>query len=71
MTNRLIFHFPNSTIVIESDNTEKLSELCDFCKKELGAYHSTENFEEYTVDEMNEELSNKFHSKRFELNLIN
>jgi len=71
MTNRLVIHFPNSSITIDSDSVEKLTVLSGFCKKELGAYHSTEAINDLTVDNnLNEEMSNKFHSLTFELGLI-
>ena len=70
MTNQLVIHFPNSTITIDTDNVKKLTTLSDFCKKELGAYHSTESVTELTVDKLSEEYSNLFNSKLFELGLI-
>ena len=70
MTNQLVIHFPNSSITIDNDNVKKLTTLSDFCKKELGAYHSTESENELTIDKLSEESSNKFNSKLFELGLI-
>lgn len=70
MTNQLVIHFPNSTITIDTDNIKKLSALSDFCKKDLGAYHSSESEQELTIDKLSEESSNLFNSKIFELSLI-
>ena len=70
MTNRLVIRFPNSSITIDSDSSDKLISLSDFCKKDFGAYYATENTNELTVDNLSEEQCNKFHSLLFELNLV-
>ena len=70
MTNRLVIHLPSSSITFDSDNVEKLNKLSSFCKKELGAYHATEDIDELTVDEIDKEMSDKFHSLIFELDLL-
>ena len=70
MTHRLVIHLPNSSITIDSDNLDKLNSLSDFCKKELGAYHSTTNVEELKVDTLSEEQGNELHSLVFELGLL-
>ena len=67
---RLIIHFPNSSVTFETEHQDKLSQLSDFCKTELDAYHSTEDQDELTVDVFDEEMSNKFHSLLFELDLL-
>ena len=70
MAHRLTIHFPTSSITFETDNPDKLIKLSDFCKEELGAYHSTEIIEELTVDEIDQNMSNKIHSLLFELGLL-
>jgi len=70
MTNRLIIHLPDSNLAFDSDSPTKLTTLSDFCKEELGAYHATENINELTVDTLNQEDNNKFHSLVFELGLF-
>lgn len=70
MTNRLVIHLPSSSITFDLDNVEKLNKLSSFCKKELGAYHTTEDIDELTVDEIDKEMSDKFHSLIFELDLL-
>ena len=70
MTNRLVIHVPGATITFEIDNQEKLNVLSEFCKKEFNAYHSSENIDELTVDVIDKEMYNKFHSFVFELGLL-
>ena len=71
MTDRLVIRFPSSSITIDSDNVDNISALSNFCKEELGAYRSTENIQELTVDnDLDQEKSNRFNSKLFELGLI-
>ena len=70
MTNRLAIHFLTEIVVFESDDPNTIIELSDFCKTKLGAYCSTDNVNELTVDELSEEDSNRFNSKLFELGLI-
>ena len=67
---RLIIHFPNSSATFETEHKDKISQLSDFCNTELDAYHSTEDQDELTVDVFDEEMSNKFHSLLFELDLL-
>ena len=70
MTNQLVIHFPKENMIFESDDPNTIIKLSDFCKTELGAYNSTDNVNELTVDELSEENSNRFNSKLFELGLI-
>ena len=70
MTNRLTIHLPNSSITFETEEQDKILKLSEFCKTKLDAYHSTENIDELTVDELSEEMSEKLHSLIFDLELI-
>ena len=70
MTNRLVIHFPSSTITLEVDNPYILEAISTFCVDELGAYHATEAFNELTVDTLDQEMSDNFHSLMFELGLF-
>ena len=72
MTNRLVIHLPHSgaIITLDSDKSEAVATLSDFCKEELGAYHATENSEELTVDNMSHEQANQLHSLLFKLGLL-
>ena len=70
MTNQLVIHFPNSSFTIDTDIAENLTALSDYCKKEFGAYHSTDSVAELTIDKLSEKSSNIFNSKLFELGLI-
>ena len=70
MTNQLTIHFPHSNITIEADNPDNLIVLSDFCKTEFGGYRATESLNELTVDKFDEQDSNRFNSKLFELGLI-
>ena len=70
MTNRLVINFPNSSITIDSDKSENLNTLFDFCIEELGAYHASQNVNELTVDTLSEEQSDSFYSFAFELGLL-
>ena len=72
MTNRLVIHLLHSgaSITLDSDKSAELAALSDFCKKELNAYHATENSDELTVDSMTEDQSNQLHSLLFELGLV-
>ena len=69
MTNRLIIHFPTESIIIVSDEADKISILKEFCNIELHSYHPTEDIEEVSVDEIDEEMYNKFYSLTEELGL--
>ena len=69
MTNRLIIHLPTESHTYDSDNIDVLVTLSNFCKEQLGAYNSTENINELTVDELSKEMSDKFYSLVFELDL--
>jgi len=68
MTNRLVVHLPGSCYNFDSDDLDKLTTLSSFCKKELNAYHASENIDELTVDTLSPEKSDKFHSLILELN---
>ena len=70
MTNRLVIHFPCSTITLDVDDLNKLSTISSFCKEKLEAYHASEDIYELTVDELNETMSDQFHSLLFELGLF-
>ena len=70
MTNRLVIHSPNSSITLVTDNKESLEILSDFCKKDLGAWHSTEDIDELTINKLSGEQSNKLYSLIFELGLL-
>jgi len=69
MTQRLIIHLPNTSITIDSDNINKLYGLSDFCKKNLEAYHASENHEELTIDNLDENKSSEFYSMIHQLGL--
>jgi len=69
MTNRLVIHLPDQSIYLLSDSIDKINTVSAFCKKELGAYHSSENIDELTVDTLSDEMSDKLHSLLFELDL--
>ena len=71
MTNRLVIHFPNSSITIECDDRrDEIEILTDFCKKSLGAYHATEDIDELFIKEIDGKQSNELHSLMFELGIF-
>ena len=70
MTNRLVIHFPTSSLTVEFDNIEQFEILSNFCKKKLGAYHASEDINELTVDSLNGEQSNELHSLLCELGVF-
>ena len=70
MTNRLVIQSPNSSITLISDNQENLEIVSNFCKKELDAWHASEDIDELTIDKLSGEQSNKFYSLLFELGLL-
>ena len=71
MTNRLTIQSPTTSLVLISDNgREKLDKLSEFCKKELGAWHSTEDIDELSINKLNGEQSNQLYSLLFELELL-
>ena len=71
MTNRLTIQSPTSSIILISDSgREKLEILSDFCKKELGAWHSTEDIDELSINKLSGEQSNQLYSLLFELQLL-
>ena len=69
MTHRLIIHSPGTSITIDSDNIDKLNTLSDFCKKNLEAYHASENFEELTIDALNRKKTSELYSMIHQLGL--
>ena len=69
MTNRLVIHLPDQSIHLVSDSFDKLNTVSAFCKKELGAYHASEDIDDLTVDTLNNEMSDKLHSLLFKLDL--
>ena len=70
MTRQLIIHLPQECLALISDNVEGISFASDFCKKELSAYHTTENIDELTVDSITKEQDEKLHSLLFEKGLL-
>ena len=69
MTHRLIIHIPGTSIIINSDNIQKLSYLEDFCKKKLEAYHTSENQEEITIDALTPIKTRELYSMIHQLGL--
>ena len=70
MTNRLVIHFPTSSITVEFDSIEQFEILSDFCKEKLDAYHSSEDINELTIDNLSKEQSNELHTLLFELGIF-
>jgi len=70
MTQRLVINSPKSSLIIVSDDIDKMNALSDFCKKELGAVHDSENIDEYKIPSLSEEMSNKLYSLLFKLELL-
>lgn len=70
MTNRLVIQSPNSSLTLISDEREKLETLSDFCKKELGAWHSSDDIDVLSINKLSGEQSNKLYSLMFELGLL-
>ena len=70
MTQRLVIHFPCSSVTLDVDNIDTIYTISNFCKEELEAYHASEDADELTVDTLDKEMSDKFHSLMHELGLF-
>ena len=62
-------YYEKKSIIIVSDEPDNISILAEFCNIELHSYHPSEDIEELNVDEIDEEMYNKFYSLTEELGL--
>lgn len=62
MTIFLILHTSASSLLFESDDMDKIEILSDFFKKDLGAFHSTDEPNEFFIDALSEEQSKNLNS---------
>lgn len=70
MTNYLTLRLSNSTITVESDDVSVIETLSEYCKRECGAYHETEDINELTINNITEEQSEKLYSLMHKLSLL-
>ena len=70
MANYLTLKLKNSTVTIESDDSTVIEKLTDYCKEDLKAYHSTDDYHELTVDTISKEQFTKLNSLFEELGIF-
>ena len=70
MTHQLTLHLPGSNLTLVSDNSNILDMVTAFCLETLDAYNGTGIPNELTIDVLDEEMSDRFYSLLFELDLL-
>lgn len=70
MTNRLTIHITDSTLIIDTDNPEKVQTVSEFCKDRLNAVNCSESYNELKAQSVTSEAVEELYKLLFQLGIF-